>query len=60
MKDPIFKVVLTGDNLDLEMYESEPGKLTISLFHPQDEQAGGIIELPTEAFTTALDKLLSK
>lgn len=60
MKEPIFKIVLTGELFDLEMYEIEPGKLFISLFDPADEQAGGWIELPTKAFMDAVNKLLAK
>ncbi len=60
MKEPTFKIVLTGECFDLEMYETEPGKLFISLFIPEDEQAGGWIELPTNTFMDAVNKLLAK
>lgn len=56
MDKPTIKIVVTGGEYDLEMRETEPGKIAISLFRPDDEQAGAYAEFPTKVFLEALRK----
>lgn len=58
MDKSTIKIVITGSNYDLEMYVPEPGKIAISLFRPDDEQAGGYAEFPTKLFLDALRKII--
>ena len=58
MEEHIIKIVIPGENYDLEMHEPEPGKIAISLFNPEDDCDGGYIELPTKLFLDALRKAI--
>lgn len=56
------KLSSSDDNMVIDIYETEPGKLVIDLYSvdPEDNQSGGTITVDTQSFFQSLQKLLDK
>jgi hypothetical protein len=62
MGKSVLKLSSSDENMTLDIYENEPGKLVIDLFSvdSEDNQSGGSITVDTESFFQSLQKLLDK
>lgn len=59
MDNPVIKLVIPGEQYTLEIYETEPGKLNLSMYeNGEDSYCGGWINVETKTLMEYLNKLL--